>query len=71
MANADLFRLFVLVLAIFGVINVLRWIRQSVDNRISIGPVTMSKVAWTRAVMLWNGIGIPLLAIYLFAVWRP
>jgi hypothetical protein len=69
--NTDLFRLFVIVIAIFGAINALTWIRRSADDPITLGPLTMSKARWTRFVLLWNGIGIPILALLLFLVWRP
>ena len=69
--GADIFRLGILGLALVGVANVLWLIRRSVEDPLALGPVTMSKRAWMRAVLLWNAIGIALLAFMLFAIWRP
>ena len=69
--QTDLFRLFVIVMAIFGAINVLRWIRRSPDDPITFGPLTMAKASRTRFVLLWNAIGIPILAIVPFVFLAP
>jgi hypothetical protein len=68
---AFFFRIFVIAVLVVGLINVAWWTRRSGEGPVTFGPLTMSKPAFIRAVLVWNGIGIPILLFVLFFLWQP
>ena len=66
----NVFRIGVIVIAVIGMINTLFVIRRSTGDEFTLGRVTMDKDRWTWAVLLFNAVGIPIVAIVLFGFWR-
>lgn len=66
----NVFRIGILVFAVIGMVNSIWMVRRAPGPDITMGPVTMTKERWIKAILVWNAIGIPLFAAFLFLIWR-